>query len=90
MHAKLLKRGGFMTEKFLGLKEIQRKKDTLIEKLNKLEKDLRRPMSMDFEEYAVEESDRNLLMSLYEIEKKNLTKLNQEIAQFYDHNNLGA
>jgi hypothetical protein len=51
------------------------------DKIRRLENDLKKPLSSDIEEHAVEESDLTLLSSLYEVEKKNLARVKQQIMQ---------
>lgn len=63
-------------EKKVDLKE-QRKR--LEERIKRLENDLKSPLSKDMEEDAVETKNRDVLYSLYRIEKQNLARIDAEI-----------
>lgn len=56
----------------------QRRK--LEERIKRLEKDLKSPLYPDKDDDAVEIKNRDILYSLYQVEKKNLERLNAEIS----------
>ena len=73
-----LYQGGREMDKIEDLKE-QRKK--LEERIRHLERDLKTPRSQDPDDDAVDAKNRDILYSLYQVEKKNLLRLDSEIRQ---------
>ena len=65
------------------LQELRSNMENLEDKIKRLENELRKPMSSDIEDHAVEESDRSLTMTLCEIEKKNLARVRSEIMNYH-------
>lgn len=63
------------------IEELREKYRKLEERIKKLESDLRTPLSPDPDEDAVETKNRDILYGLYQVEKKNLVKLEAEIRQ---------
>lgn len=63
------------------IEELRAKYKKLEERIKQLESDLRSPLSQDPDEDAVETKNRDILYGLYQVEKKNLVKLEAEIRQ---------
>lgn len=63
------------------IEELRVKYQKLEERIKQLESDLRKPLSQDPDEDAVETKNRDILYGLYQVEKKNLVNLEAEIRQ---------
>lgn len=63
------------------LKNLQEKSLKIRERILKFENDLKQPLVIDLEDNAVEESSREILYSLYQVEKANLEKIEADIKE---------
>lgn len=64
------------------LDELREEKNKLEERIRHLERDLKTPRSTDPDEDAVEAKNRDILYSLYQVEKQNLARMEAELRQF--------
>lgn len=63
------------------LEELQEQRIRLEERIKRLERDLKTPLSTDEDDGAALLKDREVLYSLYQVEKQNLERLNKEISR---------
>lgn len=63
------------------LKKLREERRKLEERIKRLENELKKPLSNDLEEDAVEEQNREILYSLYQVEKENLNRVDAEIRE---------
>jgi RNA polymerase-binding transcription factor DksA len=61
------------------VKELMDEKNKLEERIRHLERDLKTPRSTDPDEDAVEAKNREIIYSLYNVEKLNLARLEAEM-----------
>lgn len=61
------------------LEDLKYQYKRLEDRIKNLEKDLRSPLSKEADEDALETKNRDVLYGLYQIEKKNLARLEAEI-----------
>lgn len=61
------------------LENLKKKRQNFEERIKRLENELKKPLTMDPEDNAIDEEDREILNSLYRIEKENLAKIDAEI-----------
>lgn len=61
------------------LEELREERRKLEERIRHLEGDLRTPRSQDPDDDAVDAKNRDILYSLYQVEKQNLERLDSEI-----------
>lgn len=61
------------------LEALEEKRKTIIDRIRSLERDLKTPLSKDPDEDAVETKNRDILYSLYRVEKQNLARIEAEI-----------
>lgn len=64
------------------LDELKEQRNQLEERIRHLETDLKTPRSTDPDDDAVDAKNRDILYSLYQVEKQNLTRMEAEIRQF--------
>ena len=64
------------------LEDLKEEKSKLEERIRHLERDLKTPRSTDPDEDAVDAKNRDILYSLYQVEKQNLARMEAEIRQF--------
>lgn len=64
------------------LDELKEQRNQLEERIRHLEGDLKTPRSTDPDDDAVDAKNRDILYSLYQVEKQNLTRMEAEIRQF--------
>ena len=70
-----------MDKREYSLDELQGQRLRLSERIKHLEEDLKTPMSIDEDESAMEMKNREVLYSLYKVEKENLLTLEAKINQ---------
>ena len=63
------------------LKDLQEKSQQIKIRIEKYENDLKQPLKRDLDANAVEEGNREVLYSLYEVEKANLVKIESDILE---------
>ena len=63
------------------LEDLRIERNKLEERIRHLERDLKTPRSNDPDEDAVEAKNRDILYSLYQVEKQNLSRMDAEIRQ---------
>jgi cell division protein FtsB len=61
------------------LKDLVEQRQKLEERIKQLENELKKPLTNDSEENAVEEDNREVLYSLYQVEKENLARVDADI-----------
>ena len=61
------------------LKDLKDQRRRLKERIKEIEDELKKPMSLDAEEDALEEKNREILYSLYQVEKENLARIDADI-----------
>ena len=61
------------------LDKLKDERRRLEERIKKIGNDLKKPMSFDAEDNALEAKNREVLYSLYQVEKENLLRLNADI-----------
>jgi chaperonin cofactor prefoldin len=61
------------------LKDLIEQRQKLEERIKQLESELKKPLTADSEESAVEEDGREVLYSLYQVEKENLARITADI-----------
>lgn len=61
------------------LEELLEQRVRLEERIKRLERDLKKPLSTDEDDDAADLNNREVLYGLYQVEKKNLEMLNAEI-----------
>ncbi|MBC7537356.1 MAG: hypothetical protein H7281_00940 [Bacteriovorax sp.] len=61
------------------LKDLIEQRQKLEERIKQLENELKKPLTNDSEENAVEEDNREVLYSLYQVEKENLARVDADI-----------
>jgi RNA polymerase-binding transcription factor DksA len=59
--------------------ELIEERKKIEERIKHLEKDLKSPLSQDLDENAMQIKNREVLYSLYEVEKQNLVRIEGEI-----------
>jgi RNA polymerase-binding transcription factor DksA len=59
--------------------ELKNERRKLEERIKQIENELKKPMSFDAEDNALEAKNREILYSLYQVEKENLIRLNADI-----------
>jgi hypothetical protein len=62
--------------------ELKKELLELEERIRNLERDLKSPLSKDLEEYVTDTTNRDILYGLYQIEKKNINRIEAEIRQY--------
>lgn len=72
------------------LKNLQEKSQRIRERILKFENDLKQPLVIDLEDNAVEEGSREILYSLYQVEKANLEKIESDIKELSSASFRGA
>ncbi|MDO9180923.1 MAG: hypothetical protein Q7U04_00880 [Bacteriovorax sp.] len=63
------------------LEKLKKQRFQIEERIKQFEHDLRKPMSIDSDECALEEEDLDILYGLYQMEKENLNRLDAEIRE---------
>lgn len=63
------------------LEDLQEQRIRLEERIKRLERDLKTPLSTDEDDDAALLKDREVLYSLYQVEKQNLERINKEISR---------
>jgi len=61
------------------MEELKQERRRLEERIKQIESELKKPMSFDAEDNALEAKNREVLYSLYQVEKENLLRLNADI-----------
>jgi RNA polymerase-binding transcription factor DksA len=61
------------------LEDLKKKRLKLEERIEHLEDELKKPLKMDPDANALGEENREVLNSLYQVEKENLIKINNDI-----------
>ena len=61
------------------LKDLEEQRRKLEGRIKQLENELKKPLKNDYEANALEEENREVLNSLYRVEKENLAKINADI-----------
>ncbi|MDD4974568.1 MAG: hypothetical protein PHY93_09480 [Bacteriovorax sp.] len=61
------------------LKDLIEQRQKLEERIKQLESELKKPLTADSEESAVEEDNREIIYGLYQVEKENLDRVNADI-----------
>ncbi|MFA6237923.1 MAG: hypothetical protein WC635_11385 [Bacteriovorax sp.] len=61
------------------LEALKEQRKNLEDRIKRLERDLKVPLSKDPDEDAVDEKNRDVLYSLYQVEKRNLARIDAEI-----------
>lgn len=63
----------------INLEKLKEKRQEIVKKILQIESDLKKPLKMDLDDNAQEEGNREVLNSIYKVEKDNLAKLDAEI-----------
>ena len=61
------------------INELEEQRTELIVRIKKIEHDLESPINKDSDEGAMDMKNREILYSLYEIEKKNLKRIEKDL-----------
>lgn len=72
-------------ERVYDLKELQAERMALLDRIQRLERDLKLPLEQDSSEQAGQLSNRIILSRLLEVERSNLQSLDQEISKAAAH-----
>ena len=67
------------------LEELKEERSKLEERIKRLERDLKTPLSRDKDDDATDLKDREVLYGLYQVEKKNLQRIVDRIARISSH-----
>lgn len=63
------------------IQQLREQRKRLENRIKQLESELKKPMSQDTEEDALEENNREVIYGLYQVEKENLARLDAEIRE---------
>lgn len=61
------------------MNELEKKREQIIERISKIEKDLRSQLNANLEDQAIQLENREVLESLIRVERANLDKINAEL-----------
>lgn len=63
------------------LKDLKEQRRKLEDRIKRLEEELKKPLTSDLEDDAIEEENREVLYGLYQVEKENLAKVDADISE---------